>query len=308
MNRFEAALAGNKTLIIDGGLATQLEAQGHDIGTSLWSAALLLNDPQAIVDAHRAFLEAGAECIISASYQASRPGLMSLGLSSEESDQLIVESVNLAIRARAEYLEAHPDRDFTPLVAASIGPYGAALHDGSEYKGNYGVSAEILQKFHTQRMRLLDGSGADVLACETIPGHDEARVLGELLEAVKTPAWLSFSCRDDRLINDGTPLREVAAMFAEHPRILALGINCTSPELISPLITEIRAVAPDKAIIVYPNSGETYEVKTNTWLGTVSPVECEAAAAEWLGAGASLIGGCCRMGPQHIAAIRDALG
>ena len=289
-------------------MATQLEAQGHDIGTSLWSAALLLNDPQAIVDVHRAFLEAGAECIISASYQASRPGLMSLGLTAEESDQLIVESVNLAIRARAEYLEAHPDMEFTPLVAASIGPYGAVLHDGSEYSGNYGVSAETLQKFHAQRMRLLDGSGADVLACETIPDHDEARVLGKLLEAAKTPAWLSFSCRDDRLINDGTPLREVAAMFAEHPRILALGINCTSPELITPLIAEIRAVAPDKAIIVYPNSGESFDVKTNTWHGTVSPVECAAAAAQWLGAGTSLIGGCCRMGPQHIAAIRDALG
>ncbi|MEQ9561005.1 MAG: homocysteine S-methyltransferase family protein, partial [Woeseiaceae bacterium] len=143
--------------------------------------------------------------------------------------------------------------------------------------------------------------------CETIPDIDEAAVLGDLLESARTPAWISFSCRDGRHISDGTPVRECAEMFVDHPRVLALGVNCTPPQYISSLIRELKSAAPDKAIVVYPNSGERYEADTNTWHGTSTPVECGMAAEEWRRAGATLIGGCCRMGPEHIRQMRERL-
>ena len=294
-------------MLLDGGLATELEAQGHDIGTTLWSAELLRSNPQAIVRAHRAYLDAGAECIISASYQASRQGFQSLGLTAEEADQLVASAVALAIDARDAFLAQHPDLAWQPLVAASVGPYGAALHDGSEYRGRYGVSKTDLRAFHESRLHVLDACGADVLACETIPDQEEATVLCELLASATTPAWISFSCRDARCISDGTPVAEVAAGLRAHPTVLAIGVNCTSPQFVASLIREIRSAAPDKAVVVYPNSGERYDAVNNRWLGTVSPLDCAAAAREWVAAGASLVGGCCRMGPGHIAAMRTQL-
>jgi homocysteine S-methyltransferase len=232
---------------------------------------------------------------------------MSLGLSAADADRLIASAVRIAIAERDAFLLEHPDAESAPLVAASIGPYGAVLHDGSEYRGDYGVDRERLRSFHEPRLRLLDECGADVLACETIPDHDEAGVLAELLETVKTPAWISFSCRDERSISDGTPIADAAARFRDHDSVLAVGINCTAPQFVTPLIREIRRAVPGKAVVVYPNSGERYDARDNTWHGTVTPLDCAAAAKEWRAAGATLIGGCCRMGPEHIAAMRDAL-
>ncbi len=306
-NLFEKALGRNSPVVLDGGLATELESQGFDIGTRLWSAGLLQSHPSAIVAAHCAYLEAGAEIIISASYQASQAGLMSLGLSEQQADDLIVSSVELACTARKQFLDKHPETTFTPIVAASIGPYGAVLHDGSEYTGNYDIDEAGLRRFHERRLTLLDQTDADVLACETIPNNLEASVLCELLTNVRLPAWVSFSCRDGRCISDGTPLREASAIYRNHPRVLALGVNCTAPHFITSLIGEIKAGAADKAVIVYPNSGEKYDASSNSWFGTVSPVECAAAAQNWRDAGARIIGGCCRIGPRHIAALHEQL-
>lgn len=303
---FEMSLASAEPLLLDGGLATELEAQGHDIGTMLWSAELLSSNPQAIIDAHRAFLDAGARCIISASYQASREGFATLGLSAEAADKLIVRSVTLALTARDEYLRDRPGE--TVLVAASIGPYGAMRHDGSEYTGEYDASRDELQSFHRQRLELLDEAGADVLACETIPSVEEAEVIGELLLAASTPAWVSFSCRDAYRISDGTRISDVVARFSGHPQVMAVGINCTAPQHVTGLIREVKGILPDKAIVVYPNSGETYHADDNSWSGTASPIECGEAAATWHEAGAQIIGGCCRMGPKHILAMRESLG
>lgn len=306
-NLFEKALSADKPIVLDGGLATELESQGFDIGTRLWSAGLLRSNPSAIVDAHRAFLEAGAEIIISASYQASQQGFMALGLSESEADDLIISSVELACTAREQFLDAHPETSYTPIVAASIGPYGAALHDGSEYTGDYDIDESELRQFHERRLTLLEQTEADVLACETIPSCVEAKVLHDLLMEVELPAWVSFSCRDEQCISDGTPLQEVSRIFRKHPRVLALGINCTAPHLLSSLIGEIRQAAPDKAIVVYPNSGETYEVEDNSWHGNLSPVQRGDDLNVWLNAGAKIVGGCCRIGPQHIAALRESL-
>lgn len=300
---FGDALLRPAPILLDGGLATQLEAQGCDINNALWSASLLMANTQAIVDASRAYLEAGAECIATASYQASRNGFGALGLSADEADGLMLLSVELALRARDEFLADNPACRQLPLIAASLGPYGAALHDGSEYSGDYDIGADELWEFHRERLRLFDNSTADVLALETIPSLTEAGVLAALLCDTKTPAWVSFSCRDHRHISDGTPLADVAALFRAHPTVMALGINCTPPQFITSLIGEIRNVLPDIAILAYPNSGETYNVTDGTWSGTVSPVDCALAAQDWISAGAKLIGGCCRMGPEHIRAM-----
>jgi homocysteine S-methyltransferase len=304
MNPFEKAIASGSPVILDGGLATELERRGYDIGTKLWSAKLLQSHPEAIIDVNRAFLEAGAQCVTSASYQASREGFLTLGLSADEADALILHSVNLAKTARRQHLDAYPETQPRPFVAASIGPWGAMQSDGSEYTGCYAVDETALSDFHRRRLVLLDQSGADVLACETIPNLLEAQVLCALLRSVDTPAWVSFCCRDEHHISDGTPLREAAGLFRDHPRVLALGINCCAPHLLPALIPEIIAAAPGKAIIVYPNSGETYEVGNNSWSGSARLDECADDAVRWSEAGATLIGGCCRTGPEHIAAMR----
>lgn len=307
MNSFEEALANHTTILLDGGLATELEAQGQDISSNLWSASLLKTNPEAIIKAHLAYLRVGAQCIISASYQASRHGFMALGLSATEADALIVSSVTLAQRARDIYLAENPQSGYTPLVAASVGPFGATMHDGSEYYGEYEIEEAGLRHFHRARLQLLDNSGADILACETVPSMTEAKVLAELLQDVKTPAWISFSCRNSHCIGDGTSLRRAAALFKDHPRVLAIGVNCTPAHLISPLITEIHKAAPGKTIVVYPNSGEKFDAATNSWSGALSPIQSAQAATIWRNAGAQIIGGCCRMGPSHIAAIGENL-
>lgn len=293
--------------MLDGGLATQIEAQGIDIGTDLWSAALLQSDPQAIVDAHLAFLRAGAQCLISASYQASRSGFASLGLSAQAADELIASATTLAIRARDEYLREDKTASKNIFVAASIGPYGATLSDGSEYTGDYRVSSQLLSAFHLPRLQLLDDGRADVLACETVPSLDEARVLCDMLMSVESPAWISFCCRDEEHISDGTPVAQAAGLFRDHPRVCAVGVNCTAPQYVVPLIERIKSAVPDKTIVVYPNSGETYQSGDNSWTGSATPIESAEMARTWHDAGASLIGGCCRMRPADIAAMASTL-
>ena len=289
-------LKRERPLLLDGGLATQLEAQGLDIGNVLWSASLLASDPDAIVAAHCAYLEAGAECIATASYQASREGFVKLGQSPEQADALMRLSVDLA-------RQACDATSSDALIAASLGPYGAMLHDGSEYRGDYGVSASVLSAFHQSRLQLFDDAGVDVLALETIPSIQEAEVLAELLAACTTPAWISFSCRDDSRISDGTRIADAARLFQDHPTVIAVGVNCTSPPYVPSLIRELKVAVPGMFIAAYPNSGETYNVADNSWSGTVTPGDCALAAKAWIEAGAKLVGGCCRTGPAHISAM-----
>jgi homocysteine S-methyltransferase len=272
---FASALERSAPLIIDGGLATQLEAQGCDISNPLWSASLLLEQPREIIAASRAFLDAGAECIATASYQASYEGFSQQGISAEKARELMLLSVELALQARGQS---------RALIAASIGPYGAMLHDGSEYRGDYEATSD-----------------------ETIPSIGEARVLAELLASCDTPAWVSFSCPDAQHISDGTPVEEAAAVFRDHPTVLAVGLNCTPAQYATELVRRFRASLPGKAVIAYPNSGETWDAASGTWSGTATPLDFAAAADDWVAAGASIVGGCCRTGPGHIAAIGKKL-
>lgn len=293
-------------VMLDGGLATTLETQGHDLKDALWSARLLRDDPDAIRKVHRDFLDAGAECLVTASYQATLSGLEKLGLSRREAVELLRRSISLAAEAcreaAAETRAAH-----RALVAASVGPYGAYLADGSEYVGDYDLDREALTAFHEPRWKVLAG-GCDLLACETIPSFAEAQALLDLLR--QTPsvgAWFSFSCRDETRISDGTPLAECAALCADSDQVLAIGVNCTPPALIDSLLAQVARAAPGVPIVVYPNSGELYEAGSRRWAGKGSADSLAVQAADWWRAGARLIGGCCRTAPSDIRALRLSL-
>ncbi len=292
-DKFSRLINSGRPVILDGGLATQLEAQGCDINNPLWSASIITQDPQAIVDAHRAYLDAGAEIIISASYQAIDP-------------ELIAGAVNLAVQARDEFVKDNPAAN-APLVAGSIGPYGAVLSDGSEYTGDYGISRAELLEFHRARVAQLDAGAADVLACETIPSYDEAIALRDLLADASSPAWICFSCRDGAYINDGTTIEAAVELFRDHPSVRAVGVNCSGPQHIVSLIQKIKATLPDMPILVYPNSGEVFNADDKTWSGTATASDWVPAAQNWLAAGATLVGGCCRTGPEHIHAIYQTI-
>ncbi len=293
-------------LVLDGGLATELERRGADLRDALWSARLLADDPTLIRQVHLDYYWAGADCCTSASYQATIPGFVARGLSPDAARALILRSVALAAEARDAFWAAGPHpRRLRPLIAASVGPYGAYLANGAEYTGDYDLDEAGLLAFHGERWELLANSGADLLACETIPSFAEARALADLL--AQTPgawAWFSFTGRDGAHISDGTPIADCAAYLAGRPGVAAIGVNCTPPRLIPDLIRAITAVT-DTPIVVYPNSGERYDPITHSWQGESAPAEFGTFSREWRKLGAALIGGCCRTSPAHIRQISD---
>jgi homocysteine S-methyltransferase len=293
-------------MLLDGGLSNELERQGCDLNQKLWSAKLLESNPEAIILAHLAYLESGAQCIITSSYQATLPGFKAIGYDESSASDLILKSVELAEEARSRFMSTYPHKP-KPLIAASIGPYGAYLANGSEYRGDYSISDQELTNFHEPRINLLDNSAADILACETIPSFQEARVLSEILKNKHKSAWVSFSCKDDKHISDGTPINRCAAFFAHHPTVFAIGINCTSPQYISMLIKSIKTKSGDKKIVVYPNSGAVYHAESKTWSSLADSSSCELMVKEWMDLGADIIGGCCGIGPEQIKAMGNTI-
>lgn len=292
-------------LVIDGALATELERRGFDLNDELWSAKILLEQPEAIKQLHYDYFKAGADCAITASYQATLEGFMKRGLNKDGAVDLIKKSVRLAVEARDEFWadEANHAGRLMPFVAASVGPYGAYLADGSEYRGNYGLTEQQLMDFHRPRMQALIEAGADILACETIPCLVEAQALVKLLEEFQSlQAWISFSCRDEVHISEGQRLEDCVRQAEGSPYVAAVGVNCTSPEYIPSLISEARK-ATDKPVLVYPNSGERYDASRNDWDGQPVYESFSEEAREWFEAGARLIGGCCRTTPQDIREI-----
>ena len=294
-------------MILDGGLATELEQKDFDLYHPLWSARLLSENPDAIKKVHMAYLKAGADVITTASYQASFEGFAKFGFSREEAESLLSKSVQIAIESRDEFF-AKKDGPTKPLIAASVGPYGAYLANGAEYTGEYGVSNDVLYDFHARRWEILADTGADLIACETIPSFSEAEVLKKLIEQTKNKlTYVSFSCNGSENINDGTPIKRCAEMLVDCENAFAVGINCTSPRFVSNLIDQIKVGAPEKEIVVYPNSGETYHVKSKTWKGTSSEQDLASCSVGWFQQGARFIGGCCRTSPSHTRAIHESL-
>jgi homocysteine S-methyltransferase len=304
-HHFREALRDGHALVLDGGLATQLEAQGADLSDRLWSARLLVEAPEEIVAAHLAFYRAGAQVATTASYQATFEGFAARGLDHAAATDLLRRSVELADRARSIALE---EGVAEPLfVAASIGPYGAMLADGSEYRGEYGRTVAELADFHRERFRVLAETGADVLAVETIPEIEEALAVVLLLgELPGTAAWISFSCADGGHLRGGAPIEAAVEAISDAPGVVATGVNCTAPEHVDELIERIRSVS-SLPIAVYPNSGEGWDAVARRWTGTGAGRVDGEAAVRWRSAGALLIGGCCRVSPNQVGAMGQAL-
>lgn len=305
MNPIQTILDHHPVVVLDGALATELERRGADLNDKLWSAKILLEQPDLIKQVHLDYFHAGADCAITASYQATIEGLAQRGLTRQAAIRVIQESVRIATKARDEFWSDPANRinRARPFVAASIGPYGAFLHDGSEYRGDYALTKNELIEFHRERMRILIEAGAYLLACETIPSLLEAQALAQLLaEFPDTMAWFTFTAQDDAHISHGETIAECAALLDPNPQVAAIGINCTSPLYINGLIRNLRA-ATTKPIIVYPNSGEVYDAVNNTWLGETSCDAFGMRAREWYANGARILGGCCRTTPDHIREI-----
>jgi homocysteine S-methyltransferase len=305
MNPIESILDHYPVLVIDGALATELERRGCDLKDDLWSAKILLEQPEKIRRVHYDYFKAGADCAITASYQATIEGFSKRGLTEQESLALIQRSVRLAVEARDEFWADPANRvgRSKPFVAASVGPYGAYLADGSEYRGNYGLSESELIAFHRPRMKALIDAGADLLACETIPCLVEAQALVKLLEEFQSiQAWISFSCGDETHVNEGQKIEDCVRQVEASPFVAALGINCTSPRYIPSLIRETGR-ATGKPVLVYPNSGEHYDAAKNDWDGQPVYESFSEEAKEWFKAGARMIGGCCRTTPEDIQGI-----
>lgn len=296
-------------VVLDGGLATELEQRGADISDDLWSARLLLDAPGTIRQLHYDYYAAGADVAISASYQASFPGFARRGLDQDAAGRLMRLSVELAQAARNDFWADETNRAgrLRPLVAASIGCYGAFLADGSEYRGDYGLSKAELMEWHRPRMAALVASDPDLLACETIPCQVEAAALVALLaEFPDTPAWISFSCRDEHHVCHGEFFADCVALAAASPQVVSVGINCTPPRFVEALLRSVRP-ATDKPLLCYPNSGEAWDGVNRCWVGGSATTDFGPPARLWQDAGAQLIGGCCRTGPDDIRRIRHAL-
>ncbi|WP_144502253.1 homocysteine S-methyltransferase [Bacillus thuringiensis] len=306
INPIDAILSQHSIMLLDGALATELEAHGCNLDDPLWSARVLLENPELIYQVHSDYFRAGADCAITASYQATISGFSKRGIQEQEALELIKKTVLLARRARDDFWKENIQTNRPkPLVVASVGPYGAYLADGSEYVGSYGVTDKTLADFHRSRMSALIEAGADLLAFETIPSLQEARVLDTLLrEFPETYAWLSFSLKNEKEISEGMKLVECARVFEKSEQIVAIGINCAPVTVVTGAIQELRANTK-KPIIVYPNSGETYNPETKTWRGHEQCNALDIQSDEWYRAGARLIGGCCRTTPYHIEKIAN---
>lgn len=317
-------------LLLDGALATYLETLGADISGALWSASILLSQPELIKQTHLDYYRAGANIAITASYQASIPGLIKhLGLSEEDAKNVVKKSVQLAQQARdeclAEQLESDRARGSGSVeaeseiedvlrkkmyVAGSVGPYGAFLADGSEYRGDYVLSKEEMKAFHRGRVQALVDAGVDLLACETIPSKSEAEALVELLkqEFEGMEAWFTFTLRDGEHIPDGTPLVEIAKLFEGVEQVVGVGINCVPDDLSLAALKALAPVVKKATLVVYPNSGEQWNAKAREWEGRRTEGSTLAQkTVEWFDAGARMIGGCCRTSPDDIRTMGEAL-
>ncbi|WP_217167435.1 homocysteine S-methyltransferase [Streptomyces sp. AC512_CC834] len=298
---FADALASGP-LVLDGGMSNQLESAGHDLGDALWSARLLAEDPEAITRAHLAYFEAGADVAITSSYQATFEGFARRGIGRERAAELLALSVESAREAARRARADQPDR---PLwVAASAGPYGAMLADGSEYRGRYGLDAGELERFHRPRLEVLAAARPDVLALETVPDTEEAAALLRAVRGLGVPAWLSYTVAGDRT-RAGQPLEEAFALAADAEEVIAVGVNCCAPEDVSGAV-ETAARVTGKPVVAYPNSGERWHAESRTWTGR--PSFATERVRGWREHGTRLIGGCCRVGPDTIRDIAGAVG
>ncbi len=301
-------LAAQRFVVLDGGLGTELEHRGHNVTDPLWSAVLLIDRPAALHAVHLDYFRAGADIVVTASYQLSFEGLAAHNLSATAAEAVFVRSIRLAQDARDQFQSESDDpRRLRPLVAASVGPYGATRGDGSEYTGVCGISDRQLRAFHAARLDVLVSAAPDLLACETIPSRREAEILADLLvERATTPAWISLVGKNGTLLADGTPFAAVVASLGAAGPVVAIGLNCTAPQWIAPLL-QSGGEAGEKPFVVYPNGGSVYDAKTKLWSGEESADSIPRLIDKWYDLGARVIGGCCRTTPKTVREIRERL-
>jgi homocysteine S-methyltransferase len=284
-------LSLSKFIKLDGGLSTALELNGNKLSTSLWTGELIRTAPNEITKAHLDFINAGAQIIITSAYQLSYIGCENRGWSSAQTDEALYKSTQLAIDAVSQSGQA-------VKVAASVGPYGAALADGSEYRGNYGVGKSALKQFHARRIEVLISSNPDYLALETMPDTQEVEVLLDLLSDCPIPYWISYSCKEGNQTNAGQSFASAVDLAQS---AMAVGVNCTAPELITGLLSSASSAVP---YVVYPNSGRTWDAVEKVWIGTTQVGFADSLVKEWMDQGAEIIGGCCGIGPKEITSLR----
>ena len=316
-NTIQQIIEKNGIMVIDGSMSTALEHLGADLNSKLWTARALAESPDLVRQVHLDYFRAGADCGITCSYQATIPGLTANGYTQEEAERLIARSVEIFREARQQWWEEEGKQAgrVWPLCLAGIGPYGAYLADGSEYRGRYGVSDEVLDRFHRRRMEILREAGADILLIETQPSLHEALLAAGIAEEFGADYWISFSCMDEKHICEGDRIRDCAKAFAkDHPHLQMIGVNCTKPVYIAGLVKELRAGLQDAAgdggrmipIGVYPNSGEEYDAVTKTWHGTGDARSFGEYAMDYMKAGADAVGGCCTTVASHVEQVVDA--
>jgi homocysteine S-methyltransferase len=287
-------------VVLDGGMSNVLQERGHDLGDALWTARVLRDEPSAVADVHRDYYRAGAHIATTASYQASVPGLMAGGLGRVEAEEVITRSVTIARDVR----DGMSGDGTTRWVAASVGPYGAVLADGSEYRGRYGLTRAQLRDFHLPRLELLASAGPDFFAVETIPDVDEAEVLAALLDELDVPAWFSLAARGDRTRAE-QPLREAFSVAASPSCVFAVGVNCCPPSDVLDAVS-LAVEVTGKPAVAYPNAGEEWDATTRRWTG--GHAYDVSLASHWIRAGVSYVGGCCRVGPGLIADLSAEVG
>jgi homocysteine S-methyltransferase len=282
--------------IIDGGLSTELERLGAKFDGVLWTGRTLLDDPSLVQQAHENFAAAGAEILITASYQVSQSGFAELGLSAEQANAALAESVAAAKRAAAAT---------GAKVAASVGPYGATLHDGSEYRGDYGVDQDFLESFHRPRIATLVAAEPDYLAVETIPSVLEAKALARVLSEFEIPKWFSFTAKSSTELWTGEPISQALDAVAEIPGLVALGFNCVDPAMVTDLISLVKHHS-QLPVIVYPNRGGEWDSAAGVWLGQ-TPRTLSEWLPDWVAAGVSFVGGCCGTSAKDIAQLSESI-
>jgi homocysteine S-methyltransferase len=302
----EQTLQKCRVMVLDGAMSTALEELGAQLNSKLWTASVLAEHPELVEKVHTDYFEAGADCGITCSYQASIPGYTAAGYTPEEARQLIALSVKIFQRARSRWWNAEGAAAgrAMPLCLGSCGPYGAFLADGSEYRGHYGVSNETLREFHRSRAEILWNAGADLLLFETQPSLNETLVEAEIAEDLGADFWVSFSCSDETHTCEGQDIAECARALAEFPHLRMIGVNCTAPRYVESLIRRIKSVS-DLPVAVYPNSGREYDPVTKTWSGRGDPRSFGEYALRWFRAGASAVGGCCTTTTEHIRACAE---
>lgn len=283
--------------LLDGGLSTALEQLGADLSGSLWTGRALITAPELITRAHQDFVDAGAEVLITASYQVSREGFNEAGLTALDADRALRASIECARVATASRAVA---------VAASVGPYGAIRHDGSEYVGNYGLEEDFLADFHRARIAVLAAGKPDYFAVETIPELTETRALVRVLrEYPDIPVWFSFVAGSSSTLVSGELLLDALEVVTGLPQLAAIGVNCVPPELVAP-VARLFGQHTSLPIVAYPNRGGKWDSAVGQWIGQ-EPKSLAMWWPEWRAAGVTWVGGCCGNAASDISSLRDAM-